>query len=59
MEQAEDEGRRLCVGLEAEPALVGSHVVERLVDNGEADDRIQRRAKFMTHTCQKLVALLE
>ena len=40
MKQAEDQRRDLGVRLEAEPALVGAHVVERLVDDRQADDGV-------------------
>ena len=40
MEQAEDEHGRARVGLEAEESLEAVHVLERLVDDGEADDGV-------------------
>ena len=44
MAEAEDDGRRLGVGLEAEPALEGAQIVHRLVDDGEADDGVDQVA---------------
>ena len=40
VEEAEDQGRGLGVRLEAEPALIGAEIVERLVDDRQADDRV-------------------
>src|SRR3546814_4694977 len=40
MAEAEYERRNLGVRLEAEPALIGAEIVECLVDDREADDRI-------------------
>lgn len=42
VEEAEDQCRELGIGLLAEPALEGPEIVERLVDDGEADDRINQ-----------------
>ncbi len=40
VEEAEDQCRGLGVRLKAEPALIGAEIVERLVDDRQADDRI-------------------
>ena len=40
VEEAEDQRRGFGVGLDAEPALIGAEIVERLVDDREAYDRI-------------------
>ena len=40
MEEAEDQDRRLRIGLDTEPALIGAEIVERFIDDREADDRV-------------------
>ena len=40
MEQPEDQRGSLCVGLHPEPALEGAEIVQRLVSDREANDRV-------------------
>ena len=44
MKEAEDQRRRFGIGLEAKPTLVSAEVIQRLVDDGEADDGIDHVA---------------
>lgn len=44
MKQTKHQRSDFSVGLKAEPALIRTDVIERLVDNGESDDRVDQIA---------------